>query len=105
CELIGDRPPISAHYPYTTLFRSSPPNDTAHAIHQRLSARLARAPTLMLTFSYQRFVTDAEMKRPSGETTWLSHETTPLSTTGGRSEEHTSELQSREKLVCRLLLE
>src|SRR5207342_3971019 len=28
-----------------------------------------------------------------------------LATTGGRSEEHTSELQSRENLVCRLLLE
>src|SRR5690606_41018880 len=29
----------------------------------------------------------------------------PLSRAGGRSEEHTSELQSRENLVCRLLLE
>src|SRR5436309_5091432 len=29
----------------------------------------------------------------------------PLGTTNGRSEEHTSELQSRENLVCRLLLE
>src|SRR5690606_41991863 len=74
--LLIRRPPRSTLFPYTTLFRSLP--------------------------------------------TWLTH-TTPANTLGlgnpratgnprvlgsrNRSEEHTSELQSRENLVCRLLLE
>src|SRR3712207_8806380 len=36
---------------------------------------------------------------------WPQTSTKNLSTRGGRSEEHTSELQSRQYLVCRLLLE
>src|SRR5258707_8340515 len=70
------RPPRSTLFPYTTLFRSS-------------------------------FTSPGSTKNPS----------TPCSTTSGtpptlvaspkssRSEEHTSELQSRQYLVCRLLLE
>src|SRR5690625_7073105 len=36
---------------------------------------------------------------------WSSNSMTPVSSQGARSEEHTSELQSRGQLVCRLLLE
>src|SRR6266511_5744270 len=61
--LMIRRPPRSTLFPYTTLFRSSPPTSGMCGI--------ATLP------SWQRT----------------------------RSEEHTSELQSRENLVCRLLLE
>src|SRR5258708_34592280 len=37
--------------------------------------------------------------------TWISRRRKPLSTSSARSEEHTSELQSPDHLVCRLLLE
>src|SRR2546429_4743337 len=73
------RPPRSTLFPYTTLFRSSvvvPPN--APGLSFSLPAALAVDPNGNV------FVTG---------------------TTTGRSEEHTSELQSRLHLVCRLLLE
>src|SRR3712207_7358398 len=87
------RPPRSTLFPYTTLFRSSSP--------RRFSRRLlvTRSPRLSLS------ITGA-----SGRATVRSEEVAhhggpagPRSTR--RSEEHTSELQSRQYLVCRLLLE
>src|SRR2546429_1534735 len=69
------RPPRSTLFPYTTLFRSLPPERLAREL-----ARLIRHPYLEIA---------AEAVAP--ETS--------------RSEEHTSELQSRLHLVCRLLLE
>src|SRR5690606_39329553 len=49
----------------------------------------------------------APAARPAGIASWPSVESMRLSSSGtkSRSEEHTSELQSRENLVCRLLLE
>src|SRR3712207_8036936 len=79
------RPPRSTLFPYTTLFRS--PTLDARATHGErpdLHCRLRR-PT-----------PDAgDTRRPGGRE---GDRTT-------RSEEHTSELQSRQYLVCRLLLE
>src|SRR5690349_23056600 len=69
------RPPRSTLFPYTTLFRS-PPRAIAQTTRSHAPSR--RAPC-------RRRCAAA----PSG---W-------------RSEEHTSELQSRRDLVCRLLLE
>src|SRR5690349_23822146 len=72
------RPPRSTLFPYTTLFRSTP---------TRFDAKVTEAT------SVARF-------------TWA--EVTPSSLVRAfsmRSEEHTSELQSRRDLVCRLLLE
>src|SRR5438445_8711799 len=74
------RPPRSTLFPYTTLFRSSTP--------------LSRASTCDSPSPYEwnRFSTMAVCM--------------PLfARSRGRSEEHTSELQSRQYLVCRLLLE
>src|SRR5688572_31550919 len=75
------RPPRSTLFPYTTLFRSSPGVGTCPdpASSQPLSAKVV-VPT----------VADAEPQ--------------PCCS-AGRSEEHTSELQSQSNLVCRLLLE
>src|SRR3712207_6989838 len=73
------RPPRSTLFPYTTLFRSA----GGGALREE-----AEADALHLA---------ADEKPPRH----LHHPRRPL----GRSEEHTSELQSRQYLVCRLLLE
>src|SRR3712207_8069021 len=74
------RPPRSTLFPYTTLFRSH---------RRRRGARLVARRRRDLV---RRRATDRPVGRqPDGR--------------DGRSEEHTSELQSRQYLVCRLLLE
>src|SRR5207302_3173008 len=80
------RPPL---FPYTTLFRSvGAPGK--QGVNRYVSNLRHGAPT-RLTF-----------ERPTG----VEEEENPFRSVGGpRSEEHTSELQSRENLVCRLLLE
>src|SRR3712207_7852668 len=86
------RPPRSTLFPYTTLFRSvgivlMP----ASGFGEPTVGRLPRP----------------KFTNPRGKSVALSVEArfvTPK-TLGGRSEEHTSELQSRQYLVCRLLLE
>src|SRR3712207_8067035 len=84
------RPPRSTLFPYTTLFRSQ--------YNQRLSQRRAEVVANELVRQ--------GVKREEIAVTALG-ETRPLVPTadGVRSEEHTSELQSRQYLVCRLLLE
>src|SRR5687767_15193225 len=78
------RPPRSTLFPYTTLFRSqSEMADTANA-GRGVLIRLLR-PVLRLV-----------------DRAWHMY---PLGFLFGRSEEHTSELQSLAYLVCRLLLE
>src|SRR3712207_8939854 len=76
--LMIRRPPRSTLFPYTTLFRSRQ-GRTAHELFE----------TLLRT-------------RPASEDLVLTHGDYCLP---NRSEEHTSELQSRQYLVCRLLLE
>src|SRR2546429_4059278 len=81
------RPPRSTLFPYTTLFRSQRvlphsadrKDQTPFQLHARLGERPART----------RVVRRRHQDLPPG----------------ARSEEHTSELQSRLHLVCRLLLE
>src|SRR5437016_11125244 len=74
------RPPRSTLFPYTTLFRSDLGGRGADAVtYARALARIGREGTGVRTFAAD-----------AGE---------------GRSEEHTSELQSLTNLVCRLLLE
>src|SRR3712207_7763584 len=77
------RPPRSTLFPYTTLFRSSA---KAPPMWMRLSAVFARPVYSLGKCSARRVYPN----------------TVPLA---NRSEEHTSELQSRQYLVCRLLLE
>src|SRR3712207_7497408 len=78
------RPPRSTLFPYTTLFRSDP---------VVCLIRSTNTPATQPTFSR------LSVNIWQVLTTWL------LTYGGLRSEEHTSELQSRQYLVCRLLLE
>src|SRR3712207_7472408 len=78
--LMIRRPPRSTLFPYTTLFRSS------------LLGRRWRVAAIEDVVA----VTDAAMLLPDD---------LALREDEQRSEEHTSELQSRQYLVCRLLLE
>src|SRR3712207_7538676 len=80
------RPPRSTLFPYTTLFRSgSFSADSAPLCASALAVVLVCSPC-WLSFQFLRF--RKKSARPHR-----------------RSEEHTSELQSRQYLVCRLLLE
>src|SRR5207249_10710401 len=87
-------PPISTLFPYTTLFRS-------HDFERPMAVRIGADSS----------VVDVEPSRPYFSN-WrielaITNRRWPVATGGahGRSEEHTSELQSRFDLVCRLLLE
>src|SRR3712207_8497438 len=83
------RPPRSTLFPYTTLFRSQADDRRTIPLHARSSCDGKIA------------VQSATVIKLQG---WQPPATTdPLSLV--RSEEHTSELQSRQYLVCRLLLE
>src|SRR3712207_7668631 len=94
------RPPRSTLFPYTTLFRSRQPAqqdvphmllvlrgdvDAAHCQKNRVQQLVCRKLALCLGVQFDE----------------LGQESLALL----RSEEHTSELQSRQYLVCRLLLE
>src|SRR3712207_8406363 len=97
------RPPRPPLFPYTTLFqyRSARPSwSVTHAITGQ-SDKSIRADRARATFG----VTGADVKVGiisdsfAGRTTGIRYQDDV------RSEEHTSELQSRQYLVCRLLLE
>src|SRR3712207_7140759 len=86
------RPPRSTLFPYTTLFRSHARVRPGRGRHPRLAGvhpagSLPRPPHGPLGVGRLR----GGVVRPAPD--------------GSRSEEHTSELQSRQYLVCRLLLE
>src|SRR5688572_31505256 len=81
------RPPRSTLFPYTTLFRS-------YAVAKRRSSTPARPGG-----------SRAGVSAPGHGSRWSGPERGPRRPAQGRSEEHTSELQSQSNLVCRLLLE
>src|SRR3712207_7830401 len=80
------RPPRSTLFPYTTLFRSAGVGERAHVVadHAERLAELGRQLDRADLVALGRGLEDLHAQR---------------------SEEHTSELQSRQSLVCRLLLE
>src|SRR5207253_10142361 len=98
-------PPISTLFPYTTLFRSGPVHPAAAGVERdavgeagglelqrfEFAAIKARALDAGATVREECAEVDLGVRRRGRERQ-------------GRSEEHTSELQSRGHLVCRLLL-
>src|SRR3989449_1577226 len=94
------RPPRSTLFPYTTLFRS------------RLVSRKATQPSVALTTITGKtsVLVPLPFRSAAGGLPSASSGSTPAYhvtalVSRARSEEHTSELQSRLHLVCRLLLE
>src|SRR5207253_9131051 len=89
-------PPTSTLFPYTTLFRSPAGNDVVVAGIDRPTGRQQ---------GHVRYAPSRRLAEIDDETEAAApHHVAALPATG-RSEEHTSELQSRGHLVCRLLLE
>src|SRR3712207_7376907 len=88
------RPPRSTLFPYPTLFRSHDAVPDARAVHAL--AECVDGPRELMPHD-----------RAGGQRRGASHvQIRPADPTRrDRSEEHTSELQSRQYLVCRLLLE
>src|SRR5438874_7369080 len=87
------QPPRSTLFPYTTLFRSA-------IVKMAGAARIVRAP----------IHAGADISRIGAAGRYVAHaraavHRTACASVPVRSEEHTSELQSRRDLVCRLLLE
>src|SRR3712207_7271298 len=86
------RPPRSTLFPYTTLFRS------VEAVEEEdLRVHAPRLPGVGAAVEWQ--------DRHAALRFCHVHRVVALIATEVRSEEHTSELQSRQYLVCRLLLE
>src|SRR2546430_13656640 len=92
------RPPRSTLFPYTTLFRSHG-DEREHVVAGRLpgdSARVEEGGGSTVGAQKPR-PGERRERRPQLQ----RYQSVPL----GRSEEHTSELQSQSNLVCRLLLD
>src|SRR5258707_9512800 len=102
------RPPRSTLFPYTTLFRSGQEQMTRRIEHsiERNTDRLATVQDettreISDLQTYEQYVLHRISMLPPRPAP-----TTPSKPVlRSRSEEHTSELQSRQYLVCRLLLE
>src|SRR3712207_6883627 len=94
------RPPRSTLFPYTTLFRSAGVQERQPA---QVEHEAGRPPAL---HPAQLFVECVGVLEIELSTERYSHRVARQRLDGQpRSEEHTSELQSRQYLVCRLLLE
>src|SRR5690554_7785867 len=85
--LMIRRPPRSTLFPYTTLFRS-----------------IGLQPDILLCRS-EHSIDTSSLRKIALFTNVEERAVIPLEDADTRSEEHTSELQSRPHLVCRLLLE
>src|SRR3712207_8038481 len=95
------RPPRSTLFPYTTLFRSI---ETTSPIPATFDPVGSTATLIMERFK----ASGLRPEKPTAKmllAALLSDTVILNSPTTTRSEEHTSELQSRQYLVCRLLLE
>src|SRR2546421_8809569 len=90
------RPPRSTLFPYTTLFRST----TIDGLRRRVGAERIIAVLEPRSHTMRMGVHRLTLAPAlaAADQVWLMH-------AHARSEEHTSELQSRSDLVCRLLLE
>src|SRR5438552_10695788 len=84
------RPPRSTLFPYTTLFRSG-----GKRYNEDLGERRAEA--------VRRYLSKSQSLPLNRMSTISYGDSAPVSS--NRSEEHTSELQSPDHIVCRLLLE
>src|SRR5262245_65112414 len=89
---MNRRPPRSTLFPYTTLFRSS-----SRSVILQAFARSRRSASASASVANKSACQDGGP--------YSSRVVVSACARAGRSEEHTSELQSLRHLVCRLLLE
>src|SRR5207247_8616135 len=99
------RPPLPPPFPYTTLFRSL--LDAARQHHEHVTPAVRRIHDAGIVVHHltdpSRLVRDARPRWHAGRDALvelLAAEDDEHRVAGGRSEEHTSELQSRVDLVC-----
>src|SRR3712207_8580225 len=90
------RPPRSTLFPYTTLFRSEESAAQIRLRAERLSGGGALKVPVLAETDLDTVLATLEAEKP---------QVCVVDSVQTRSEEHTSELQSRQYLVCRLLLE
>src|SRR3712207_8845305 len=90
------RPPRSTLFPYTTLFRSEAEDSVDGVVNSSAVENSKPAPDIFEE-ALRRAGATADETVALGDAVWDIE--------AARSEEHTSELQSRQYLVCRLLLE
>src|SRR5699024_12313864 len=91
------RPPTSTLFPYTTLFRSDRRDDFRTEVLGLVKAQMVKNALIVPTGAKGGFF-PKQLPPMSDRDAWMA-------AAAWRSEEHTSELQSRFDLVCRLLLE
>src|SRR3712207_7039419 len=94
------RPPRSTLFPYTTLFRSVKTRELAVMSRQMATLVASGMPMLRALHTLEEQTVDEQLKEAIGSVRDDVEAGSSL-----RSEEHTSELQSRQYIVCRLLLE
>src|SRR3712207_7723010 len=95
------RPPRSTLFPYTTLFRSL-------LDREAIGGQAGTSSLIRNYLGFPRGISGSELAFRAFDQAWLFGAKPYLikaATCLRRSEEHTSELQSRQYLVCRLLLE
>src|SRR3712207_8590295 len=93
------RPPRSTLFPYTTLFRSNP------LLSRLWWVSVAPLGKPVVPDVYWMLIGSSAESSVSRSASFFRSPSRPVASSCCRSEEHTSELQSRQYLVCRLLLE
>src|SRR5690606_41845925 len=96
-------PPRSTLFPYTTLFRSETKHWSFHTDLEKIGWLTIHSPEGSVNVLSREAIMELETLIARFEDLANSGELIGIVLL--RSEEHTSELQSRENLVCRLLLE
>src|SRR5207253_11475269 len=102
---LRSHPPVPTLFPYTTLFRSYSPAQRVYLDQWEQGAYNAYAGGLLFAPLLARYQFIPTLSRIITTATHEGYSLAELALTLIRSEEHTSELQSRGHLVCRLLLE
>src|SRR5947209_13715503 len=99
------RPPRFTLFPYTTLFRSRQPQYRRVSLHVALNGFVRSGGRYEEFSNLRRILVHINLRGVKPCTGSAGLLESSRSCKAQRSEEHTSELQSRQYLVCRLLLE
>src|SRR5690606_42094082 len=102
--LVVPPSPRSHLFPYTTLFRSKALSENQWVVENGILRSPKSGDNLVTEEKFWNFELHVEFRYPKGSNSGV-YLRGPYEVQIMRSEEHTSELQSRENLVCRLLLE